>query len=301
MTRVVGALEIGGTHVSAGRVDIARSRLDPPGGFRLALDGGSTREELIRTIAGAASETNLPAIDRWGVATPGPFDYVRGVSRIRGVAKLDALYDVDLRELLSRALGLERPERVCFLNDAHAFLLGEWWAGAAKGHARAMGLTLGTGLGSGFIADGELVVSGPDVPPEARLDLLPFRGGAIEDVVSSRGIVSAFGVEREFGAEVDVAEIARRARDGDRRAATVFREFGSALGEFVGPWIVRFAPTCLVFGGSITRAWQLFDDGFLGSCPEAAWLRRCGPAVRPDEAPLLGAALHADRGQSETG
>ena len=295
MTRVVGALEIGGTHVSAGRVDIARSRLEPAGGYRLALDGRSTREELVRTIAVAASDTNLPAIDRWGVATPGPFDYVRGVSRIRGVAKLDALYGVDLRELLSRALGLERPERVRFLNDAHAFVLGEWWAGAAKGHARAMGLTLGTGLGSGFIADGELVVSGPDVPPEARLDLVPFRGGAIEDVVSSRGIASA------FGADVDVAEIARRARDGDRRAATVFREFGSALGEFVGPWIVRFAPTCLVFGGSITRAWQLFDDGFFGSCPEAARLPRCGPGVRPDEAPLLGAALHADRAQSETG
>jgi predicted NBD/HSP70 family sugar kinase len=113
-------------------------------------------------------------------------------------------------------------------------------------------------------------------------------------VISSRGIVAA------FGETIDVVEIARRARDDDPRARAVFRGFGAALGEFVAPWVVRFEPRCLVFGGSITRAWDLFADAFLESCPEAARLDRCGPADRLDEAPLLGAALHATRAHADT-
>jgi glucokinase len=290
----VGALEIGGTHVSAGRVDLARSRLDPSGIRRFALDAEGSRESLLDAISRAALDVRLTGIRRWGVAVPGPFDYERGVSKIRGVAKFDRLYGANLRDRLSLDLGLERPEQVRFLNDAHAFVLGEWWAGAAQGHARVMGVTLGTGLGSGFLADGRIVVSGSRVPPEARLDLVPFRGGAVEDLVSSRGIVAA------FGSQVEVVEIAQGAREGDRKAAAVFDAFGSALGEFLGPWIVRFAPTCLVFGGSITRAWELFREEFARSCPEAGRLDRCGPAHRLEEAPLLGAALHAVGGQSET-
>jgi glucokinase len=291
---LVGALEIGGTHVTAGRVDITRSRLDPPGIRRFSLEAESSGEVLLGTISSAALEVQYAGITRWGVAVPGPFDYERGVGRFRGVSKFNALYGVDLRDRLSRDLGLERPERMRFLNDAQAFVLGEWWAGGARGHARAMGVTLGTGLGSGFLFDGRIVVSGPDVPPEGRLDLIRFREAPVEDLVSSRGIVAA------FGRNLDVADIARLAREGEPRARAVFGEFGSALGEFLEPWVVRFKPSCLAFGGSITRAWDLFGDAFADACPEAARLDRCGPAVRLDEAPLLGAALHAVRGQSET-
>ena len=294
MSDLVGAIEIGGSHVSACRVDVTRACVEPPGVRRFDVDARGSREGLLAAISGAALEIRIPAMRCAGVATAGPFDYERGVAKFRGVAKLDSLYGVDLRERLSRDLGIDPPELVRFLNDAQAFALGEWWTGAAKGHARAMGVTLGTGLGSGFLADGQIVVSGSAIPPEARLDLVPFRGAAVEDVISGRGIAAA------FSAEVDVVEIARRARSGEPGAVDAFRGFGSALGEFLEPWIVRFAPTCLVFGGSITRAWDLFAEDFYRSCPEASRLPFCGPADRLDEAPLLGAALHSTRGQSDS-
>ena len=41
-----------------------------------------------------------------------------------------------------------------FVNDAEAFGLGEWRAGAARGRRRAVAITLGTGVGSVFVADG---------------------------------------------------------------------------------------------------------------------------------------------------
>lgn len=261
--------------------------VEPPGVRRFPLDAAGSRDILLAAIANAALEVMAPDITCVGVATPGPFDYERGIAKFSGVGKLEGLYGVDLRERLARDLGLQR---IRFVNDAHAFVLGEWWIGAARGHARAMGITLGTGLGSGFLVDGRPVISGPDVPPDARLDLIPYRGGPVEDVLSARGIVAAYAMS------ADVAEIARRARAGDAKARAVFQTFGSALAEFLKPWVDRFRPTCLLFGGSITRAWDLFGS----QVQEASRLSFCGPAELLDEAPLLGAALHAARGQSET-
>jgi glucokinase len=293
VTGLVGALEIGGTHVSAARVDVGKSHLEPTSLRRFSLDPRDSLQDALGTIVSAAMDVALPATARWGVATPGPFDYERGVSLIRGLGKLDALYGADLKARLAEDLGLARPEQVRFLNDAHAFVLGEWWAGGARGHARAMGVTLGTGLGSGFLADGELVASGPLVPPEGRVDLVPFRGRAVEDSLSSRGIAAAFGGAGE------VIDIARRAREGEPAARAAFTAFGSGLAEFLDPWIIRFAPTCLVFGGGVAHAWDLFGGAFVEASLAATILDRCSPADRLTEAPLLGAALYTSRSQSE--
>jgi glucokinase len=225
---------------------------------------------------------------------PGPFDYVRGICTIEGVAKLDALRGVDLRAELAGALRIE-TQAFSFLNDADAFLLGEWWAGAARGHRAAMGVTLGTGLGSAFLRDDALVSAGEGVPPDTRLDLIPYRGAPVEDVISARGVVAAY---RRAGGDqaVSAAEIAGRARRRDPKARAVYHAFGAALGEFLAPWLTAFGPTALVFGGSIARSWRLFSDDFRATCPPASALTVCGIAEHLSQAPLVGAAYHATPG-----
>jgi len=286
---VVGALEIGGTHVSAALVSLDKRAIDPASVERYALEPDGTRDELVRSIVTAARPLSRPDVTCWGIATPGPFDYARGVSLIRGVAKLDALYGTDLRAELSAALGVQ-PTDVSFINDASAFLIGEWWAGKADGDGRSIGVTLGTGLGSAFMSRGQIVESGPDVPPEGRLDLLPFRGAPVEETLSSRGLRAAYG---EDGA--DVVEIARRARAGDAGARGVLHRFGSDLGEFLVPWVERFAPTVVVVGGSIARSWDLWSEDFRAACAPNVDRTWYGVAEHLDEAPLLGAAYHAAR------
>jgi len=284
---VVGALEIGGTHVSAALVSLEKRAIDPAGVQRYALALDGTRDELVRSIVTAAQRLSRPDVTRWGMATPGPFDYARGVSLIRGVAKLDALYGVDLRAELSAAVGV-KPTDVSFINDASAFLMGEWWAGKADGDGRSIGITLGTGLGSAFMSRGQIVESDPDVPPEGRLDLLSFRGEPVEETLSSRGLRAAYGEDGP-----DVVEIARRARAGEARAADVMHRFGTALGEFLARWVERFAPTCVVLGGSIARSWGLWSEDFRAACAPEMDQTWYGVAQHLDEAPLLGAAYHA--------
>lgn len=74
------------------------------------------------------------------------------------------------------------PADVRFLNDADAFGLGELRAGAASGHERAVVTTLGTGVGSAFLAAGSVIDDDPSVLPEGRLDLLAIDRRPLEEL-----------------------------------------------------------------------------------------------------------------------
>ena len=277
----VGALELGGSHVSAARVDLSTARLDRA--VRMPLEPHAARSALLAAIRDAAR--SMPkGVLRIGVAAPGPFDYENGVCTIQGVGKLEALFGVDLRSELSRVFPDAPPRAIHFLNDAEAFLLGEGWAGAARGHTRAIGITLGTGLGSAFLADGEIVREGLGVPPEGNLHRVSFRGRPVEDAISGRGIRS------RVAETAGVQEIAERADRGDPQAIGVLAAVGSDLGEFLTPWCAEFRATVVVVGGSIARAWDHFAEALAQSLSVEAVV-----AERLDDAALLGAALHASR------
>ena len=178
------------------------------------------------------------------------------------------------------------PTQVRFLNDAEAFLLGEWWAGAARGHDRALGITLGTGLGSAFLEHGWIVRTGARsasrggaVPPA-----LPRRSGRGADLPRPR---CSLATEKT---DVDVAQIALRARDGERRAREAFDVLATDLADFLRPWLEAFGPPCLVVGGSIARSWDLLEGGLDSLGTDVAVVT---PADHIDDAALLGAARHA--------
>lgn len=282
LTGRVVALDIGGTHVSAATVDLASVAVVPESRVRASLVSGSTRQELLARIRETASAARSGEIGAACLAVPGPFDYVRGISLLEH--KLESLYEVDLRTELAVALSLA-PEKVRFVNDAEAFLLGEWWGGAARGHDRAVGITIGSGLGSAFIERGLIVRAGSRVPPEGALYRLRFRGTPVEERISRGALLARY---RDDG--IDVAEIALRARDGEHRAREAFDVLSSDLADFMRPWLTAFAPSCLVVGGSIARSWDLLQDG-LGSL--RAGVAVATPAEHIDDAPLLGAARHA--------
>jgi glucokinase len=285
----VGALDIGGTHVSGGRVVLDSATLDPRSRVSETLPSGSSRAELVAAISEVTRSIARPDVHRLGVAAPGPFDYATGVSAV--AHKLEGLYGVDLRSELYAASSLPDPAAIHFLNDAEAFLLGDWWAGAARGHSRAVGITLGTGLGSAFSEDGEIVRSGARVPPGGELYRLRFRGANVEQTISRAALCTAYSTGVDDG--VDVEQIAERARAGERGAGRVFEDLGTALGQFLTPWLRAFEPSCLVVGGSIARSWELFERTLHAGLEPVPGLETVTVAEQLEDAPLLGAAYYA--------
>ena len=175
---VVGAVDLGGSHVAASHVALFGDDLTPErvGAFeRRNLLRGSTATATLDAIAATMIAVDGAAgrpATAWVLGVPGPFDYEHGVSRIEARGKLDELYGVDVRSELADRLGIAEPDRLRFLNDAAAAGLGEWWAGAGRGTRRFLYVTLGTGFGSAFVEDGAVVDDDPRVPPGGLLGVV---------------------------------------------------------------------------------------------------------------------------------
>ena len=298
---LVPALEVGGTHVTAAVVDLSVGRVLEPTRSRRPLDSEGSAKDIVRLLVDAAAPV-VAAAGRdapLGVAIPGPFDYARGMGRYEGVAKFESLTGLDVGAALRAGLG-GTAGKIVFLNDADAFVLGEWAWGAAAGHRRVVGITLGTGVGSGFLDDGRIVVDDPRVPPDGSVHLLTIDGLPLEEAAVSRRALlrRARRAIEELPAEADVLEVAMLARAGDRRARRVFDDAFAALGSALAPWLARFEASVLVVGGSMAGSWDLIQPPLLGA------IRRAEPALaglavrhaaHPEDSALIGAAVHASR------
>lgn len=284
MPLVVPVLEVGGTHVSAAAVDaqwqVRQQR-------RFELDSSAAADDVLGRFVRAGASLDVPTGLVWGVAMPDPFDYAGGIATFRDVGKFDALYGVDVGRALREAIP-QAPSDVIFLNDADAFVLGEWTSGAAQGSSRCVGLTLGTGLGTGWIVDGVVTTDEPGVPELGRARTLAVDGLGLEEVVSTRGIRRAYA-ERGGDASVDVASIARLARAGDQVAAAAFAAVFDALGRGLGPSLRAFGADVVVVGGSIAGAWDLIEPALHRGLawPDAPPIVL---AEHPDDAALRGVA-----------
>ena len=321
-------LEIGGTHVTAALVfggtdaqDEERreqqrpARRDPGHPWavlrgsvlRRQLDAHDSARGLLDALAEAANRLGGSHNGTWGVAVPGPFDYRRGVALYENVGKFDHLRGVDVRAGLMERLH-PAPQQITFLNDADAFGIGEFAIGAAGERRRAVCITLGTGVGSTFLADAVPVKSGPEVPPDGSCYLLEYRGRPLEETVSRRAIrrdyaaaVAQVGTAPETAArrssEVpDVHEIAGLSRAGDALATRVLQGAFAAVGEAAAPYLQRFGAEILIVGGSMAGSWDIVEpairSGLGGASPELAALP-IHKAERPEEAGLIGAAYWA--------
>lgn len=291
-TRLAGTqvpvLEIGGSHVTSALV-APESWRPARTGLRLVMRPDGSAREILDTIRAAARALAAAPGSPWGVAIPDPFDYQTGTAAYRGVGKFDALRGIRLGEELAPAFRTE-PALIRFVNDADAFITGEWITGHARGFRRCAGITLGTGVGSGWLVDGVPVSSGPGVPPGGRAHRLTLDGVPLEDLVSSRSIRSSYAAAA--GTMADVREIACRARRGDRLALRVLHQALMALGTAMGPCLTAFGAEVIVVGGSMASCWDLLEPAFLdgaGAAPLAAIRASAGTELSG----LVGAAYAA--------
>ena len=135
-------VDIGGSHVCSAVVDLATGQLcGEPHTDKVDAAAGA------RTIAGAwaanirrtAAASGIGCIRCAGFAFPGPFDYERGISLIRGVRKFERIYGLDVAATLYPLLRECGTEEFRYVNDAAAFALGECLGGGADDAERASG------------------------------------------------------------------------------------------------------------------------------------------------------------------
>ena len=293
---IVGALDIGGTHVTAALVNRRTGGLVPGSVRRRAVDPHGSADELVNGFASAIADVRAEPDAPWGVAIPGPFDYRGGIALYTGVGKFDALRDVNLMSRLHKALP-HLTGGISFVNDADAFAVGEWRQGVTAAAGRCVGITLGSGVGSSFLDHGVPVHTGHTVPPHGRAHRLKIGTADLEDVVSRRAILARYkaGPDVTGALNLDVRDVFERSRRGDDWATLVLDDAFRALGGALASWFTRFGATAVAFGGSMTGSWDLILPSLrcglttAGARIDIALL----PSADTERSALVGAALSA--------
>lgn len=231
------AVDLGGTNVRAGLVDgdrIVRLLSEP------CMSDGEVNDVVGQIFRLAASLMN-DDVRAIGVGVPSVVDVGQGI--VYDVIGIPSWKEVHLKEMLESRFGL--PAHIN--NDCNCFALGVSRYGEAKGYREAVGVTLGTGVGSSLVIDGHLYCGHNTGAGE--IGNIPYLDKDYEYYCSSRFFVGKGTTGKD-------AEL--RAAAGDPEALQLMSEFGRHIGNLVKLILYAFDPHAIVFGGSIAKAFDVF-------------------------------------------
>jgi glucokinase len=295
-SNAVLAIDAGGTFFKTALIDEAGEIL--PGSFDQVAscsDGNASEimaayESILRKGFAHARDLNK-TICGIGISTPGPFDYVSGRSLMKH--KYRAIMGIPLREKFHSMHIIPNDMPIHFLHDAHAFLMGEQWNGAIKNIANAAAITIGTGLGFGMMKNG-IICENDQGGPAISLFHLPYNNGILEDVVSRRGIIHRYKQYQGLdNIDLDVHDISELAENDNAAALKAFQETGEILAEEMCEILVSNEIESVVFGGQISKSFDLFESAFMDILSEKANQITALPADDIDYSSLKGVAHNA--------
>ena len=258
------AYDLGGTKVAVGVVD-SRGKIIAEVREPVQLELG--KEAVIQQIANLGKDLirRYPTVRRAGVASAGPLDPMQGLllDPTNFVSAAGTWGRVPIAAILKKKLGVP----VFLENDAAAAMLAEHWVGRAKGYDNAMILTLGTGLGTGIICNGELVRSGHYLHPEAGHIILKQNDQSAPCGCGNLGCAEAYLSGRNFSrrararfgnASLTAKDITELANRKDPRALAAFDEYAQFMATAINNYVVLYCPEIIVFTGSFAAAASLF-------------------------------------------
>lgn len=196
-------------------------------------------------------------------------------------------------------------KKVILENDAAAAALGEKWRGGhGKSAHNLLAMTLGTGVGIGVVANGQLVRAGRGLHPEASHIPINSENKGLPCGCGANGCIEAYLAGTHFSkrlGELSGHEAVRLARAGDTKIQAAFKEYGRHLAQAIRSLCVVFAPEVVVLSGGFSHAHDLFLDETRAVLPGLMERYRDGIDMLPklkvsklqDDAGILGAAYIA--------
>jgi len=268
-------VDLGGTNLRA-------AAYSPETGLRFKrsmqtrLDLGPTvvAENLCSLISEVLlQESSAAALLGICVGAPGPLELPTG--RFHAPPNLPGWGGFNLRD----AIKLEFDVPVTLENDANLAALAECHLGSGKelGLDELCMITLGTGVGTGIIAEGKIFhglnglageAGHASVWPDGELCACGNQG-CLELYASATGILrratalamtgKASGLEKLFAdsSEVTTSDLYTLAMGGDRDAESIFAQAGQAIGMSLATLVNILNPSLIAVAGGVSNAWPL--------------------------------------------
>lgn len=268
-------LDLGGTNSVFGIVDNAGNIIETvsikTAGYTVADDYVDAAVKALMTIVDKVG--GLDTIASMGIGAPNG-NYINGC--IEMAPNLAWAHDtkVPLAQMFSERLG---GLQVKLTNDANAAALGEMTYGVAKGMKNFIVLTLGTGVGSGIVCNGQLVYGCDGMAGELGHVIMERengrlcgcgRKGCLEAYCSATGVART---AREWLEKPDTPSLLREmkpeditsldvsiaAGKGDALAKEIYEYTGNMLGTACADMAAFSSPEAFIFFGGMTKAGDL--------------------------------------------
>lgn len=263
-------IDFGGTSIKTGVVRGSEIVDHAPPIATQDFDGP---ELLITMIVRTVEDLRLrhPGIAAVGIGMPGFVHFEKGI--VFNLTNVRGWQNVALKEMLEAKLKLP----VVADNDANCMAFAEWKLGAGRGFKHLVCASLGTGVGGGVIANGQMVRGANYGGGEIGQTSIDFQGrrghygnlGALEDYIGNQEIARdaqqayrAAGILSKDIEDCSPAALAEAAQHGDEIALERWNITGRMLATAMmnACWLLN--PEALIIGGGVARAGELLFKPF---------------------------------------
>lgn len=250
-------IDIGGTNTVVGLVNKEGKVL---GTDSIKTQSFPVLEEYVKTVSKLAKDliaknnVSIAEIVGLGIGAPNANYYTGNIEMAPNLPwKQDK---VPLAKMFREELNIP----VTITNDANAAALGEKMYGVAKDMDNFIMITLGTGVGSGIVINGQLVYGHDGFAGELGHVIIERNGrlcgcgrrGCLETYCSATGIVrTAKERNTPFLTSKDIYDAAVK---GDETAIDIFKETGTRLGRAFADMVVFSSPEAFVLFGGLAKA-----------------------------------------------
>jgi glucokinase len=238
-------VDLGGTHIRAGIEEHGTIIHPRKEAFQTRRSLEQTLDQFVEFIRPLVSAQ----VSGIGIGVPSVVDVERGI--VYNVVNIPSWVEVPLKDILEDEFRIP----VCINNDVNCFVLGEHRYGAVKGFRNVVGISCGTGLGSGIIINNQLY-NGLNCGA-GEIGLLHYLDHNIEYYASGNLFSTQFNTTAELAHQ--------RALDGDDESKGYWSQFGIHLAEAIKSVVLTYDPEAIVLGGSLSKAFSLFSTAMHAS------------------------------------
>jgi glucokinase len=247
--RIVAALDIGGTKISAALVNSEGQILVQ----KKAPVARGAPDALVRQVAQllAGCAVGQTGVTACGVIVPGIYFAATGnvwAPNLWGHEQIPLLKQLEA--------AIQMPVHVD--SDRAGYVLGEQWMGAAQGMKDVVFLAVGTGIGAGIISNGHLLRGAGDIAGAVGWSALtPQYRDIYRDMGCWEAEASGPALARRAGT-ASAEQAIQAARDGDPAARQAVDETARYLGMGAANLVSLLNPEMIVLGGGLMQAYDLF-------------------------------------------
>ncbi len=274
------AVDLGGTSLRVGKIQGTDITERTARSVPMTDNDQVVVKELINAIETLFDE-DVAGI---GVGVPSLVDVDRGI--VYAVQNIPSWKEVHLKDAIEDVFHVP----VYVNNDANSFAVGECHYGKGRPYRHIVGITIGTGLGSGIIID-RCLYNGSNCGA-GEIGTIPYKEQTVEYYCSGQFFSRQYGTTGE--------NIFERAKAGDPIALQAYNEFGYEMAHAMMIALYAYDPEIVILGGSVSQAFEFFKKTMMEKLKSSFAYQHAlervviEPSDLPD-IPLLGAAaLHLD-------